>query len=191
MKGRVLLTLGIAASLAVVPGHSQVATPEQMAGVPPNPGYGTLHLSARLGSFRLLDGVGRVEVTFTGTLLLTKLKGIEGGPGSVTITGDVRKEFEDHERTAYFGTGKAVVVGRFRGIQWFGRNMRAVWYGAGVARLAGEFDQNLETGWYWYRDPSRRQAWLATGVFEVRLPDPFDLGDVTPRPVPMQPRNGG
>jgi len=163
----------LAASVAVL-GSAQPATPEQRAGVEPDPNFATLHLATKLGSFKLLDGVGRVEISFTGSILLSKIT------GKVQTSGKLRKEFEGNDRVVYSGTGKVVVTGRWRGIQWFGRDMRAVWYGAGQARLAGEFDRNLETGKYWYDDPSQKADWMASGTTTVTLPNRYAQPDVKP-----------
>jgi hypothetical protein len=152
----------------------QPATPEQRTGVPTKDGYGTLHLETKLGSFKLLDGTGRVEISFTGSILLHKVD------GQVEVSGKLRKEYEGHDRKVYFGTGKIIVVGKWRGIQWFGKDMNAVWYGAGAARLAGEFDKDLNTGKYWYDDPKKANDWLAAGTFTVPLPNTFEQPTVKP-----------
>lgn len=182
-----LATLLLVLVMAVFAG-AQNPTPAQMAGVGPQEGMGIFNMTTRLGSFKLLDGIGRVEVSFTGTFLISQLRGLQEGRQPVLqVSGNLRREYQTRDRIAYFGTGKIVIVGRFRGLQWFGRNMTGFWYGRGVARLSGEFDRNLETGWYWYRNPERRRPWMATGSFEARVPDPNDAGDVTPRARPMPP----
>lgn len=159
-----LAVLGFASAALA---SAQPATPEQRAGVQPDPNFATLHLTTKLGSFKLLDGVGRVEISFTGSLLLSKID------GRVLTSGKLRKEFESKDRVVYSGTGKVVVTGRWRGIQWFGRDMNAVWFGAGQARLAGEFDKNLETGKYWYDDPEQKFDWMASGTTTIGLPNRY------------------
>lgn len=175
---------GLAASVAA---FAQPATPEQRGTVTLSPDYGTLHLETKLGSFKLLDGVGRAEISFTGTMLLNQ------ADGKVEISGKLRKEYEGHNRVVYFGTGKVIVTGKWRGIQWFGRDMKAVWYGAGAARLAGEFDRDLNTGKFWYDDPKKKQDWSATGTFTITLPNRYEQPAVTPieRGKQPPPKKGG
>jgi hypothetical protein len=55
-------------------------------------------------------------------------------------------------------------------VQWFGRDLDAVWYGEGMARLVGEFDEDLKTGFYWYDDPKIKFPWFPTAVTEIYLP---------------------
>lgn len=176
MLMRSLRALFAACCLVVMagPALTQPATPEQRMGVPSDPNFATLHLSTKLGSFKLLDGVGRVEISFSGSILLSRID------GKVETSGRLRKEYESKDRVVYSGSGKVVVTGRWRGIQWFGRDMNAVWYGAGQARLAGEFDKNLETGKYWYDDPTRKFDWAASGTSTVPLPNQFLPKDIKP-----------
>ncbi|MCC6404616.1 MAG: hypothetical protein IT207_11470 [Fimbriimonadaceae bacterium] len=145
-------------------GHSQMATPAQMAGVTPDPNFGVLHMQTHLGSFRLIDGRGRVEFTFEGTVLISKLK------GTWKLDGAARKEYEGHDRLVLNGRGKMTVTGEWRAIQWFGTNMKGVWYGFGTARLQGEFDRNLNTGTYWFEDTKDVRYWLANNVIDVTVP---------------------
>lgn len=105
------------------------------------PEYGTMLLQARIGSFAL-EGEGRIEIEFRGTLLLHRFE----GPPPV-FEGDVRKEYEGHNRTVWFGRGRAVIEGKWRHLQWFGGDMQATWKGRGIARLFGEYDSETgETG---------------------------------------------
>lgn len=169
-----LLTM-LAAALAL----AQPATPEQRAGVTPKSEYGTMHLQTQLGSFKLIDGEGRVEFTFSGTVLISQLK------GNLQVTGDVVKQYQDKERQVYFGTGKVVVTGSFRAIQWFGKDMKLVWYGRGVARLTGQFSRDrvtneLKTGDLWYDNPNDKIAWPGQGSLDRSLPPP--QAPVTPKP---------
>ncbi|MBX3095909.1 MAG: hypothetical protein KF812_03530 [Fimbriimonadaceae bacterium] len=171
----------LGASLLAAVMWAQPATPAQMGSIPDKPEYGTLHLSTRLGSFRTIDGVGRAEFTFSGTVLVSKLK------GKVTMSGNVREEYKDEERAVYHGTGRCVVEGEWRAVQWFGRDMNFVWYGKGIARVTGDFDANQETGWYWYDDPTDRMPWPAANSRDVVLPK----RGVTDRIPTIRPRSGG
>jgi hypothetical protein len=128
--------------------------------------FDTLNFATKLGSFRAINGAGRLEFSFRGTVLVSKLD------GNVTMTGNVKEEYKDEERTVYHGTGRCVVEGQWRAVQWFGRDMTAKWHGQGIARVTGDFDANQETGWYWYDDPSLRIPWPAASSRDVFLPEP-------------------
>lgn len=164
--------------LLALTGHTQPATPAQMEGVKPDPNYGVLHMQTELGSFRLIDGRGRVQFSFQGTVLISKLK------GTYKLDGAARKEYEGHDRVVLNGRGTMTVTGEWRAIQWFGTNMKGTWYGFGIARLQGEFDRNLNTGVYWFEDPTDRRYWLANNVLDVTVPT-RKMGtnpNVVPRP---------
>ncbi|MGE0001798.1 MAG: hypothetical protein AB7F50_01825 [Fimbriimonadaceae bacterium] len=158
-----------ASVLAILPllaltGHGQPATPTQMAGVKQDPNFGVLHMQTNLGSFRLIDGRGRVEFTFQGTVLISQLN------GTWKLDGAARKEYEDKGRLILNGRGKMTITGEWRAVQWFGTNMQGVWYGFGTARLQGEFDRNLNTGTYWFEDQTDVRYWLANNVLDVTVP---------------------
>ncbi len=171
-----LAVVGIFAA-TVVP-MAQPASQAQRAGADPKPEqpYATAHFQCNIGSFRILDGEGRVEVNFRGTVLISKLE------GDAVPSGNLRKEYEAHDRIIYTGQGKLVVTGKWRAVQWFGRDMTAVWYGRGIARVVGEFDRNMQTGRYWYDKPEEWMPFQATGITNVFLP-PLSMGydqSVTP-----------
>src|SRR4051812_2145807 len=101
--------------------------------------YGTIFFKANVGSFKFLGvnnlpAEGRVQINFTGTLLVNSFTGSEP---KITTTGNLRREYNDqtHLQQAYHGTGSMVIEGKFTSIQWFGRNMTAQWHGFGIARL--------------------------------------------------------
>jgi hypothetical protein len=149
-----------------------------------NPGYAELNLTTKIGSFKLLNGEGRVEMNFSGTMLVSNLD------GTVATSGNLRKEYSDDQRQAWHGTGKIVVTGRFRAIQWFGTNLSGKWKGAGRARIYGEFDQNLETGYYWYSDdPERKIQWSMYGI-EIGVPEVQTGGTAVPRERGGRPGGG-
>lgn len=143
---------------------AQPATPAQRAGVKEDRAFGTMHFRTRLGSFKIINGRGRVEFSFKGTVMISDLKGTH------TITGKTRKEFEKNGRVIYSGTGTVVVTGEWRAVQWFGKDMNAVWYGAGVVRLGGEFDQNQQTGDFWYEDPKKINYWPGSNTMDIANP---------------------
>lgn len=149
----------IASCAALVAGISiwalALGQPQGPKVAPAGPKYGKMRLWAKVGSFTL-EGEGRVEMTFTGTLLLNNFS------GTATVTGNVRKEFEGMGRRAWFGTGKAVLVGRFRRVLWFGKNVNCYWSGRGLAMVYGEFDQQQQTG-FTQVDNEPAYPWLTTG----------------------------
>lgn len=148
---------------------AQGGKPATKAAVPPDPSIGEINLATQIGSFKLLDGMGRVEMNFTGTMLVSNLK------GTVATSGNLKKEYSSKTKEVWHGTGKIVIDGEFRGIQWFGTALTGKWKGRGTARIYGEFDKNLETGYYWYSsDPSRKLPWTMYGM-TVYLPE-FQTG---------------
>lgn len=149
-----------AAAAAVIGVFAQNSNTE--AAPEPKPTTGVAKLKAAVGSFKL-EGTGTVDVQFTGTLLIVRA---EGQPmPSVEITGDVRKEFDSEEmgRTAWFGTGRAVIKGSWRHVTVFGENMDATWNGAGIAQVYGEFDASGETGTISV-DGSEPFEWMSAGL---------------------------
>lgn len=169
--------LSVAALSVAAAVFAQPATPAQRAGVPAGEFF-TMHFQSRVGSFKMLDGQGRVEIQFTGTLLLNNYEGT-----APQVSGDLRVEYDNpqRKRRVYFGVGRIVLTGKWRGVQVFGRNLKAVWFGRGVVRLSGEFDRNLETGWYWYDNPAERMPWPSQGVQDVQLPPFRPNPTATPR----------
>jgi len=134
-----------------------------------------IDFESKLGSFKLIDGTGHVEFSFTGTVMLN---GVEG---PLKVSPGLRKEFDDMGRVAYFGTGSISLDGKFRGIQCFGKNLKGWWNGNGVGRLYGEFDENLKTGTYKFAKQSRAEFWSPYGT-TFSLP-PFQMGTADVNPV--------
>lgn len=139
---------------------------------PSNAAFAGLNFMANVGSFKALgsekDPVqGTLEMTFTGTVLVSGL--FQGS--TVNVSGSVRKEYEtkDHSKQVYFGTGRLVLSGKARAVQFFGRDMKARFYGMAIFRLYGEFDKNLDTGSYWF-DGGEKVAW-GTGGMPVVVPN--------------------
>ncbi|MES1227591.1 MAG: hypothetical protein ABUL72_02910 [Armatimonadota bacterium] len=138
---------------------------------------GVLHFVSHLGSFKSIDGDGRLEFEFKGTVLVTRLQ------GKVTPTGSIRVEYDKDNRRIYTGSGRLLIEGKWRGVQWFGSNMKGIWWGTGAIRLVGEFDKNLQTGDYWYDNIAEKSSWPATGTITLWLPKPVYGSDaeVTPK----------
>jgi hypothetical protein len=135
------------------------------AQVPARPGSDTLYMSTSVGAFKILPGGsdttrGTLDVEFEGTMM------VSGLAGSVTPGAGVKMEYQrkDHNRKVFFGKGHIRVAGDFRAIQFFGRNLKGTYKGVGIARLYGEFDKKMETGYYWYAsDPSTKTDWGSYG----------------------------
>lgn len=126
-----------------------------------------------IGSFKIVSPgekkcYGSLDMTFNGTVLVVGLE------GTLTTGGSVRKEYENKkwERQAYFGTGKISIKGRWTSIQFFGKNMRSHWEGLGICRLYGEFDKNLETGYFQIKG-DQKLPWMQGGNMFV-LPRPVE-----------------
>jgi len=157
--------MGIATVL-LTPALAQKATPEQMGQFGERADYSTIHMESNLGSFKILNGQGRCEFSFTGSVLVSGLS----PDGHVETSPGVTVEFSGLNRTVYHGTGHMVVSGTWRALQWFGTDMSGVWYGQGVMRIIGEFDRDLNTGTYWYSDPTDTGNW-PTNMMELTLPE--------------------
>ena len=173
MISRLLRSLSVLVFLfAISMSQAQPATAAQRAGVVPSKDFGTMHLYTKIGSCKFLNGEGRLEISYSGSLLLSQFK------GKYTITGNLVRQYNspEHGRELYYGKGTIVLTGKWRGLQWFGRDFTAHWYGAGIARLTGEYYASptkpgtFESGWVWADDISKRQAWPAVGSFETRNP---------------------
>ncbi len=174
------LVAGVAFVLAQNP-----APPSPTAMPPLKSNWGDLYLTTNIGSFKLVDGEGRVEINFTGTAMISQLK------GTATPSAGLRKEYDDRGRQVWHGTGRLVVDGSFRGIQWFGTKMSARWVGAGLARISGEFDKNLETGYYWYGGRvGEKRPWNSSGMTIVN-PEARAGGQGTPTERPKTGKPGG
>lgn len=159
MRTRAMLAaIRIAASAALVGVvFAQGRHPATSGGEAAAQEQGTMLLQARLGSFAL-EGEGRIEIKFRGTLLLHRFE----GPPPV-FEGNVRKEYEGHNRIVWFGQGRAVIEGKWRHLQWFGGDLEATWRGRGLGRLFGEFDPATgETGRVKV-DLEKTAAWFTSG----------------------------
>jgi len=133
---------------------------------------------------------GHLEMSFTGTVLVSGLD----DKGRITPSGSVRMEYQDkdHRKVVFFGTGKLVVDGTCRSIQWFGRDMQGTFSGRGVLRLFGEFDRQGKTGDYWYGAfadaKAQRTPW---GTYGITASVPEDRIIPAQGTVPVPRRGGG
>lgn len=127
----------------------------------------------------MIDCQGRLDVKFSGTLLVSKL---ENGELKI-VEGKLKKEYDKNGRAVYTGSARIIVTGKWRGVQWFGSDMSAVFYGAGFARITGEFDRNLNTGDYWY-DSDPPQSFPSASVISLTVPKANYGADTKLKPVP-------
>jgi hypothetical protein len=158
----------------------------------PGSDHGTMLFRSNVGSFKMAGSddrpaEGRVEFTFTGTVLVI-------GEPKVEVSGNVRSEYrnQEYKRQVYNGTGKIVIEGKFDAIQFFGRNVSGSWKGWGLVRFFGEFDKNLNTGDYWYPEkPNDKFPWGNYGS-TAHNPKQLDaMQQVQPKPVVVPPKKKG
>jgi len=174
-----LLSVAVAASALLSLGalsHAQGG--KKSAAPPPKPDYDVFNLQTKIGSFKMLEfnddkpPEGHFEMSFTGTVLIDTTDAVKNPRGLTTqvkTEGNVKKELNFHGRDVYFGTGKIIVDGGWHALQWFGRDLKASFNGCAVFRLAGEFDKDLETGYYWYKDGVKHD-W-GTGGMQPTVPE--------------------
>ena len=157
------------AALAILLGGAAFAQ------TPTAPPVDTLFLSTTVGSFKILPTGGEktkgtLDVDFEGTMMVSGLTGT-AVPGA-----GVRLEYnrEDHNKKVFFGKGHIRVEGEFRAIQFFGRNLKGSFRGNAVARLYGEFDKAMETGYYWFASKPEKVDWGTYGRTVVVPPPASD-----------------
>lgn len=166
----------LSAQTSSAEGAKSPPPPKSIEDAKANGGFGHINFETHVGSFKLQGTdetfvTGALQMNFSGTVLISGVR-----PGTqVTVTGNVRKEYEteDKQRQVYFGTGKVVVLGQLRALQFFGRELSGRFDGVGIFHFYGEFDKNLETGFYWNdgQDAQHRTPWN-TGGGSVPVPDP-------------------
>jgi len=152
---------------------------------PKNPDrVGVLHLTTNLGSFKILspgdvDAEGTVDMSFKGTVL------ISGIDGTVTPSATLTREYYDtkHNKQTFFGTGHLLIAGKFRSIEWLGQDLNAVYTGRGIVRLYGDFDKNLNTGFYWFGNDTANKAYWSNFGTEVVNP-PYIPKTIVPEEKP-------
>jgi hypothetical protein len=153
----------------------------------PPPRVDTLYFNSKIGSLKIQGAnedpaEGRIELSFSGTLL------VSGLDGRIGTSGNLRREYlnQKFNRQVYSGTGTVIIEGGVRAIQWFGRDMEGKFTGPrGIVRLYGEFDRNLDTGFYWYEGEQEKKHW---GIYGMTLTLPR-MGPNTS--VVPQRRSGG
>lgn len=163
-----LLSTVVAASL-VVPAFAR------QGGAKPAPQgkveTGVVDFWTKVGSFKIVSpssevkARGSLTMTFSGTVLIVGLE------GTAVPSGGIRQEYKSDKqaRQAYFGKGSLTVNGKWRAIQFFGRDFKGHWDGMGIMRLYGEFDDKLETGTYRIEGGDGDEAW-GNGGRQIILP---------------------
>jgi len=120
----------------------------------PEPLNQQMDFESKLGAMRFFNADGDVKLNFRGTVLIRDYK------GDLTVSGDLKKEYEGQGRIVYFGKGTLEFKGHWTSMQWFGQDLVGSWYGRGGFRLYGDYDKNLDTGWWWVNgNTARKLPW--------------------------------
>lgn len=154
----------------------------------------TLLFETAVGSFKIvprgnLYPSGKLTMSFSGSVLISDLQ----AGGKVTPVGNVKREYQNEKegKQVWFGSGQLIVEGRFKNLQWFGRNLKAKFEGNGIARLYGEFDKNLDTGFYWFqRTPADKKIRWSNYGTTVAIPKQDFSAPPVSKPV-RKPATGG
>src|SRR4051812_23425550 len=119
MNSRVL-SLGCLGLLSITPSFAQA----------PGTATGEAVLKTTVGAFKITSpgdilAFGKVKMAFKGSVLIV---GYTGSTPIVASSG-LRVEYKDdkRQRVEYFGDGTITLDGKFRAIQWFGRNLNMNW----------------------------------------------------------------
>jgi hypothetical protein len=171
----VLTGIGIiAAGFAIAQGPRPMPMPnKENPGPPPTAraiGPNVINFGANVGSFKVLPfndeapTRGTLSFSFNGSVLVSGLK------GSLTTTGTVREEYKNdkYEKRLFFGKGSMTLTGSVRSVQFFGRDVKGTLRGNGLITFYGEFDKNLDTG-YWEYPGGDRGVW-GTGGMQKSVP---------------------
>ena len=153
------------------------------APIAPTIGSDTLNFETSVGSFKLLGSdetpaTGNLSFNFNGTVLVT------GEDAKVAVEGDVRQEYENKEfaKKIYFGKGKLTVTGKVRSVQFFGSDLKGSFKGVGIMRMYGEFDQDLNTGFYQFAGGDK----IPWGTGGVQTPVPQQIYNQTTNDVKVK-----
>lgn len=142
---------------------------------------GEVVMKTNIGAFKITSpgdqkSFGKIKMSFKGSCLIV---GYEGS-APISVTPGLRVEYRDdkRQRIEYFGQGTITLDGKFRAIQWFGRNLDMNWVGLGICRVYGEFDKNGDTGTFTLK--GKKPAYWGTGGMQFVLP-PRDAVFVQPK----------
>jgi hypothetical protein len=170
MNHRTCLRLGIGALGAAV--LTACAAAQDPATIPAGPER--LDFESHLGSFKIYNADGVIKFSFKGTVLIRDYK------GQLTVSPGLKKEYEGHGRTVYFGAGEISLNGHWTSMQWLGRDLSGTWNGRGGFRFYGDYDKDLQTGFYWYDGNEKSKAAWPTQGFNMILPQPRKPSNMTP-----------
>jgi hypothetical protein len=147
--------------LSITPGIAQA----------PGDATGEAVLKTTTGAFKITSpgdklAFGKIKMAFKGSILIVGYQGAT----PIAPSGGLRVEYKDdkRQRVEYFGDGTITLDGKFRAIQWFGRNLNMTWNGMGIVRLYGEFDKNGDTGTFEVKGDKLR--YWGTGGMTLSLP---------------------
>ena len=188
--GSVALAAGSLAAIAGVAGAFPGGAQPAPAAAPEL--SGKVDFWTKVGSFKIAspkppDVLARGDITmnFQGTVLVVGLVGsATPGPG-------VKVQYENAKqgRKVFFGRGKLNLKGKWRAIQFFGRDFKGSWTGMGIMRLYGEFDEKLETGFFQINGKAR-ESW-GNGGRTINLPPPVQPGQIKPKIEDIKPAKTG
>jgi hypothetical protein len=112
---------------------------------------GEVFMKTNIGAFKItspgdVKAFGKIQLSFKGSLLIIGYD----GKTPIVPSGGLRVEYQNdkRQRIEYFGEGTVTLDGKFKAIQFFGRNLKMNWAGFGICRLYGEFDKEGNTGTY-------------------------------------------
>lgn len=135
-------------------------------------GFDHIFLESKIGSMKIVPpsdfASGHLVMNFEGTVL------ISGAQGTVNYEGNIKEEYvnEKYKKKVIHGKGKLILDGKFKGLQWFGKNLTADFKGEAIVRLYGEFDRELKTGLFWYEGaPDYKYDWTSQG-WTAYVPQP-------------------
>ena len=156
-----------------------LCTVPSLAQAPPQ--VGQVAMNTKIGSFKITSpgdqlAYGKIKMTFRGSCLIV------GYDGKIPLVASpsLHVEYKDdkRQRIEYHGTGSITLEGRFRAIEWFGRDLNMDWSGLGICRVYGEFDKDGNTGTYTIKN-KKTQYW-GSGGMQFVLP-PRDVSDIAPK----------
>lgn len=184
------LVAGALVTVAAIAGAFQFTT-KAPPPITETSAVGTVDFWTKIGSFKIaspdtnIKARGKITMSFQGTVLVVGLEGSAiPGPG-------VKVQYDDakHARKVYFGRGTLTVDGKWRAMQFFGRDFKGSWTGMGIMRMYGEFDDKLDTGTYIVKGRPK-EAW-GNGGRQITLPPAPLPTDVKPKIEDVKPGKGG
>ncbi len=157
-----ICSIGALSFLCVLPSLAQA----------PDSTIGEVDMKTNVGSFKILSpgdvkAFGKVQMNFRGTCLIV---GYEGKT-PIQVSNGLHLEYKNdqRQRVEYFGQGSITLDGKFKAIQWFGKDLSMNWVGNGICRLYGEFDKDNKTGTYTIKGANPKD-WGTAGSVTFSIP---------------------